>query len=50
MVFRRTKRYLRSGLLAAVDHGVDEMLDTIEEDFNDPVFKKMMEMFVASLR
>ncbi len=50
VVFRRTKRYLRRGLLAAVDHGVEEMVDTIEEDFNDPVFKKMMQLFVASLQ
>ena len=48
-VFRRTKRYLRRGLLAAVDHGVDEMVDTIAEDFNDPVFQQMMKIFVASL-
>ena len=48
-VFKRTKRYLRRGLLAAVDHGVEEMVDTIEEDFNDPVFQQMMKMFVASL-
>ncbi len=50
IVFQRTKRYLRRGLLAAVDHGVDEMVDTIEEDFNDPVFQKMMKLFVASLQ
>ena len=50
VVFRRTKRYLRRGLLEVVDHGVDEMLDTIAEDFSDPVFKKMMERFVASLQ
>ena len=48
-VFKRTKRYLRRGLIAAVDHGVDEMVDTIEEDFSDPVFKKMMALFVSSL-
>ncbi len=50
VVFRRTKRYLRSGLLAVVDRGVDEMLDTIAEDFNDPVFKQMMDTFVSSLK
>ena len=48
-VFKRTKRYLRRGLLAVCDYGVDEMVDTIEEDFSDPVFKKMMALFVASL-
>ena len=48
-VFKRTKRYLRHGLLAAVDHSIDEMVDTIAEDFNDPVFQQMMKMFVASL-
>ena len=49
-VFKRTKRYLRSGLLAAVDHEVTAMVDVIEEDFDDPKFKQMMELFVASLR
>ena len=49
-VFHRTKRYLRRGLLAAVDHGVEAMVDVIEEDFSDPVFKRMMELFVSSLR
>lgn len=49
-VFRRTKRYLRRGLLAAVDHDLQGMVDVIAEDFDDPVFKQMMEMFVRSLR
>ncbi|CAH0999685.1 putative enoyl-CoA hydratase echA8 [Neolewinella maritima] len=49
-VFKRTKRYLRRGLLATVDYGIDEMVDIIEEDFSDPVFKQMMAMFVASLK
>ncbi|THH34984.1 enoyl-CoA hydratase/isomerase family protein [Neolewinella litorea] len=49
-VFRRTKRYLRRGLLQAVDHEMQGMVDVIAEDFDDPVFKKMMEMFVSSLR
>ena len=49
-VFHRTKRYLRRGLLAAVDHEVVEMVDVIAEDFKDPAFKRMMELFVRSLR
>ena len=48
-VFHRTKRYLRRGLLAAVDHEVEQMVDVIAEDFRDPVFKQMMERFVRSL-
>lgn len=48
-VYKRTKRYLRRGLREVVDHSVEEMVDTIEEDFNDPEFKRMMAMFVASL-
>ena len=48
-VFHRTKRYLRRGLLAAVDHQVEQMVDVIAEDFRDPVFKQMMERFVRSL-
>ncbi|NJB87583.1 3,2-trans-enoyl-CoA isomerase [Lewinella marina] len=49
-VFRRTKRYLRRGLLAAVDQEVEAMVDVIAEDFDDPRFKQMMELFVQSLR
>lgn len=49
-VFQRTKRYLRRGLLAAVDHEVTAMVDVIEEDFDDPKFEQMMQLFVASLR
>ncbi|MGB3800862.1 MAG: enoyl-CoA hydratase/isomerase family protein [Lewinella sp.] len=49
-VFKRTKRYLRRGLLAAVDHNVEGMVEVIAEDFNDPVFKQMMELFVSKLR
>ncbi|WP_116126883.1 enoyl-CoA hydratase/isomerase family protein [Lewinella sp. IMCC34183] len=48
-VYRRTKRYLRGGLLAAVDHDLDALVDVIAEDFDDPVFKKMMELFVRQL-
>lgn len=48
-VFKRTKRYLRRGLLEVIDHGSTEMVDTIAEDFKDPEFKKMMKMFAASL-
>ncbi|MBB4078532.1 enoyl-CoA hydratase/carnithine racemase [Lewinella aquimaris] len=49
-VFKRTKHYLRRGLLAVVDHEVEEMVDTIEEDFDDPVFQQMTKMFLASLK
>ncbi|WP_116106406.1 enoyl-CoA hydratase/isomerase family protein [Lewinella sp. IMCC34191] len=49
-VFKRTKRYLRRGLLAAVDQNVEGMVEVIAEDFKDPVFKKMMELFVSKLR
>ncbi len=49
-VFLRTKRYLRRHLLSVVDDDIEEMVDVIAEDFSDPVFKKMMEMFVSSLR
>ena len=49
-VFKRTKRYLRRGILAAVDHEVATMVDVIAEDFDDPKFKQMMALFVASLR
>ena len=49
-VYRRTKRYLRRGLLEAVDRELDGMVDVIAEDFEDPVFKKMMGHFVASLK
>ena len=48
-VFHRTKRYLRRGLLAAVDQEVEQMVDVIAEDFRDPVFKNMMDLFVRSL-
>ncbi|PPK88903.1 enoyl-CoA hydratase/carnithine racemase [Neolewinella xylanilytica] len=49
-VFKRTKRYLRRGLLASVDYQIEEMVDVIAEDFSDPVFKHMMELFVSKLR
>ena len=49
-VFKRTKRYLRRDLLRCVDHDIESMVDTIAEDFDDPVFKQMMAMFVASLK
>jgi enoyl-CoA hydratase/carnithine racemase len=48
-VFRRTKEYLRRDLLTAVEGDIDAMVDVIAEDFDDPVFKQMMAMFVASL-
>ena len=48
-VYQRTKRYLRRGLLQAVDHNLTEMVDVIAEDFTDPVFKRMMNMFVNKL-
>jgi enoyl-CoA hydratase/carnithine racemase len=48
-VYRRTKNYLRRDLLAAVEGDIDAMVDVIAEDFDDPVFKRMMAMFVASL-
>ena len=49
-VFIKSKRYLRKGLLAAVDV---EMVSTVEEivaDYNDPRLQMMMQMFVASLK
>lgn len=49
-VFKRTKRYLRRGLNETIKHGVNEMVDTIGEDFKDPAFKKMTATFVASLK
>ena len=49
-VFHRTKRYLRRGLLAAVDQGVEEMVDVIAEDFKDAEFKRTIERFASSLR
>ena len=49
-VYRRTKRYLRRGLLKAVDYDLTEMVDVIAEDFTDPVFKRMMELFVSTLK
>ncbi|MCP9235753.1 enoyl-CoA hydratase/isomerase family protein [Lewinella sp. JB7] len=49
-VYQRTKRYLRRGLLAVVDHDIEDMVDVIEEDFDDPVFQQMTQMFLASLK
>ena len=48
-VYRRTKGYLRRDLLSAVDHDLEGMVDVIAEDFDDPVFRKMMELFVRKL-
>ncbi len=48
-VYRRTKAYLRTPLPAAVDHDLGALVDVIAENFDDPVFKKMMELFVRQL-
>lgn len=49
-VYARTKAYLRNGLLQAVDHDIERMVEVIAEDFTDPKFRQMMDLFVASLK
>ena len=49
-VYATTKRYQRKSLLACVAGDISAEVDEISNNLDDPRFKMMLEMFVASLR
>jgi len=49
-VYADSKRYLRKGLLKLTEQPFEEMMKPIEENFNSPETKMMVEMFLASLK
>ena len=49
-VYANTKRYQRKNLLACVAGDIPAQVDEISENLNDPRFKMMLEMFMASLK
>ena len=49
-VYSTSKRFFRKGLLDIVDRDFEPMLAEIASDNEDPYVRKMMEMFLASLK
>jgi enoyl-CoA hydratase/carnithine racemase len=49
-MFSKTKRYLRSELLTAIDLDISEMIKEIVVDFNDPKFVTYVAAFLQSLK
>ena len=49
-VFSKTKYYLRKDLLKVIDKDVEQMVNIIAEDFNDPFVQQSIAMFLASLK
>lgn len=48
--YATTKRYQRKNLLACVAEDLSAQVDEISENLNDPRYKMMLEMFMASLK
>ena len=49
-VYKKSKRYLRKGLLQLVDREIDPMVADIVKDLSDPFVLKTIELFLASLK
>jgi len=49
-VFSKSKMYFRKALLEIVDRPIEPMIDDIAQDAADPFAKKMIEMFLQSLK
>jgi 3,2-trans-enoyl-CoA isomerase len=48
--YATTKRYQRKNLLACVARDIPTLVDDISKNLDDPRYKMMLEMFMASLR
>ncbi|MEM0991454.1 MAG: enoyl-CoA hydratase/isomerase family protein [Bacteroidota bacterium] len=48
--YAKSKFILRKGLLAMVDRDIDAMLGQVREHLEDPMTKKMFELFLAKLK
>ena len=49
-IYQKSKTYLRKGLLRLVDRDIEEMVETIAQEWDDPYVQETIKAFLASLK